>query len=406
MKKTLIALSLAYTFQIIAQEPSNDLNCCTPEPKKCIDCECYTPPYYNLQCDCGVFVAVDFLYWFGKETGLIYALKNETVELSPVFIGNNNVAPFQVAPRTFKWMEESWDPGVRVGLGFSESRDGWDLFFTWTYFHTEKRQSISVKDNFSLSANNFPLEESLISPWVTPELSPGTSNVLDFFNVIKAKWRLNFNVFDLELGRNYWLSPCFSMRPYIGLRGGWTKTLFTNQPILDLIVGPTEIFGIHDIPFTNHFWGAGLLGGFQPNWHFGCGFSLFGNADLALLWGRFESKRKETAIITITSPSTSLDEREPLGESKSEFSQMQAIIDLGIGLRWESTYCCDRYRFALDLGWEHHIWFDHNHRMQLRGQFEQDNVVGSQNGVSFVDFDETYGNLTLAGLTVRARFEF
>jgi len=42
---------------------------------------------------------------------------------------------------------------------------------------------------------------------------------------------------------------------------------------------------------------------------------------------------------------------------------MLATPELGIGLRWEETWCCDRYRTSLDLVWEHHLIFDYNHRV-------------------------------------------
>ena len=28
---------------------------------------------------------------------------------------------------------------------------------------------------------------------------------------------------------------------------------------------------------------------------------------------------------------------------------------------WEEYWCCEEYRSTVDIGWEHHIWFDHNH---------------------------------------------
>ena len=95
MKKELLALSLLTTPCLIAQsdyestptlrpmpmyeetgQPDSDSEsccsdscscnsccctpCCVPQPKKCIDCECYTPQYYDLQCDWGLFLTADF----------------------------------------------------------------------------------------------------------------------------------------------------------------------------------------------------------------------------------------------------------------------------------------------------------------------------------------------------------
>jgi len=404
MKKTLLALSLACTTQMIAgSDCSSDCcnnacePCCVPEPKKCIDCECYTPQYYDLQCACDFFITADFLYWFGKETGLSYALQGENVSLS---LGDD---PFNMPqPREVKWMKESWDPGVRVGIGGNDFCDGWDLYLYWTYFHTKKKQSTSIVGS----------DEFLLNPWLTfsslTDLLIATGSQDDNFvlneTVVSARWKLDFNTIDLELGRNYWLSESFSMRPYMGVRGGWTKTRFSTQ---EIIAGTSE-----ENPFSfaenanlkNKFWGAGLSGGFQPNWHLGCGFSIFGNADIALLWGCFDLDRNGS-YFSESEDSDDFAIDVDGGKSQSKFSAMQAILDLAAGLRYECTFCCDSYRFALDLGWEHHIWFDHNHRNQydtsLLPLLEGDDIF-----FTLDEYREIYGNLVLAGLVVRARFDF
>jgi len=424
MKKTLFALSLVCSSLVAEGMTPQDPcccpcePCCEPKPKKCIDCECYSPPFYDLQCDWGVFATVDFLYWFAKETGLTYALKTETVPSFTQTGGDiSSSSKLQVVPRKYKSMDEQWDPGFRVGLGLNGDCDGWDLYAHWTYFHTCNKRSTSVEDSI-FGAINFPLGKSLMSPWFNPgnssfgKTESQVSNDIHFFTKIKAKWRLNYNVIDLEMGRKYWLSQCMSMRPFMGIRGAWTRIHFSTTPSFDS-VGLSEGKPIlneasYKVRFKNRFWGVGLLGGFQPDWHFGCGFSLFGNVDFALLWGDFDIKRKENTNVFLTNQQGDFALiTDDLGTSKNAFSAMQAILDLGIGLRWESNFCQDRYHLGLDLGWEHHIWFDHNHRFQLRGSFESDDtIIDEIFGLSFQHFDETYGDLVLGGLTARLRFDF
>jgi len=432
MKKTLFALSLASSFltaeEMTSQGPDYNSQgtdcypcepcgpCCEPKPKKCIDCECYSPPFYDLQCDWGMFATVDFLYWFAKETGLTYALKTESPD-SKFSLGAQSGVLNQVAPRKYKSMDEEWDPGFRAGLGLNSDCDGWDLYAHWTYFHTCNKRSTSVKDT-TFEFINFPLGKSLISPWFNPGNSAGktlspNSNDIHFFTKITAKWRINYNVLDLEIGRKYWLSQYMSMRPFMGIRGACTRIHFSTNPSSESVVDIKTVLLSNEtsykIRFKNRFWGVGLLGGFQPDWHFGCGFSLFGNVDIALLWGDFDIKRKENTSsfsTVLTEPIFALTAGD-LGTSKNAFSAMQAILDLGVGLRWESNFCQDRYHLGIDLGWEHHIWFNHNHRFQLRGSFESDaDVAPDRQGLSFQHFDETYGNLVLGGPTARLRFDF
>lgn len=409
MKGSLAALTLATTTMNLGIAD----DCCCP-PKPCIDCECYSPPTYDLECAWGGYIAVDFLYWFAKETGLTYAIENQTV------IGVRNTPAqgtlFLASPVKYFEMEESWDPGFRVGIGYTSECEGWDLRGTWTYFHTKEKSKTTVDFPLEIGVP-FPANKSLSSPWtfVGFTLRPPTSEIssdTQFFNRIEAEWKLDLNLLDLEVGRSYWLSRCISMRPYFGVRGGWTKTDFFTQPSNSVSeegsIFTTSLDSLDHLKFNNRFWGWGFVGGMQPRWHFGCGFSLFGTLDAALLWGKYTIKRKEKSSFSLLVETTSdvlttLDV--DFANAKNSFTGMQAILDLGAGLSWDQNFCCDRYRFGLDLGWEHHIWFDHNHRHQIRGSFE-DIDSNFNTFVSYGNVDETYGNLVFAGLTVRARFEF
>ena len=78
---------------------------------------------------------------------------------------------------------------------------------------------------------------------------------------------------------------------------------------------------------------------------------------------------------------------------------MTPIIDLAIGFRWDETWCCDQYRTTLDLGWEHHIWFDQNHRNKNLNNFTNGDVSG------FGTYSETTGDLGLGGFVLRLRLD-
>ena len=56
-----------------------------------------------------------------------------------------------------------------------------------------------------------------------------------------------FNIFDWELGRNFWVSKALSLRPFLGLKGGWIHqsihTKWQNPTRVNPRKGPL-------IPFT------------------------------------------------------------------------------------------------------------------------------------------------------------
>ncbi|NGX59139.1 MAG: hypothetical protein KR126chlam3_00286 [Chlamydiae bacterium] len=134
---------------------------------------------------------------------------------------------------------------------------------------------------------------------------------------------------------------------------------------------------------------------------------------MALLWGEYENKKREKYQVNISSQETqeSIPTPIPTKQSKSEFFQMNAILDLAIGLRWEENWCCDQYRSTVDIGWKHHIWFDHNHRIKT-SDFLDEKFVNIGKGFptklakGFRTYDEVTSNLSYGGLVVRLRFDF
>lgn len=369
--------------------------CCVPEPKKCIDCECYTPQYYDLQCDWGAFFTVDFLYWYARESNLAYASKVQSL------ITTTDIPDVQsqiFVPKTYEHLDTAWDPGVRVGLGWNSCCDGWDTYLHWTYFQNNKNASTSVPSNFGFSdfipGNG---EFALLNPWLNASLhGPHDAQI---FDAISAKWRLRFNNIDLEFGRKYWLSKCFTLRPYTGLRGAWTNTRFSTNSFRQ--PSNSTLSQEFQNQFTNKYWGVGFIGGLQPNWHFCSNFILFANFDGSLIWGKAEMNGYESQ----TETEDSLLTNSYSNSANDNFFKMQAILDLALGLRWEETWCCDRYRTTLDLGWEHHIWLNHNTRTKTMDYFQLDE------GTSFLangyrTFTEETTDTMFGGFVLRARFDF
>ena len=430
MKKQLLALSLITT-GLIADNRSNTMTsqqsgacttccctpccckpCCVPKPKKCIDCECYNPMFYDLQCDCGFFASVDFLYWYARETNLSYALD----VFGCAKDAGSSTSDVIFSAKSFKNLDTAWDPGFRVGIGWNDGCDGWDYYLNWTYIHNSEKSSISVPNTYALNGVSIFLpdvnEYALINQWVNPGVfpTPGTSpdNLQPVtFDSIKAKWEMNLNWVDLELGRKYWTSACFNIRPYVGIRGLWNRVSFRTKgsrtsPLAADVASAPLVFKDR---FKTRMWGVGMTGGFQPAWYFCQNFVLFGNMDISLLWGEFEVKKKENYqdINAISGETVNWDTS---NAGHNSFFQMTPMLDVALGLRWEDTWCCDQYRSAFDVAWEHHTLFDQNHRFKLVDFFASEGGSTIRQGSGFRTFDEATGNLDLGGLVIRLRVDF
>jgi len=87
--------------------------CCAPKPKKYIECECYTPAFYDLQCDWKAFLSGEFLYWYASESNLPH-----TGVFTPIedFFDSTNT---EARPISIYFLDVKWKTGFRVGLGFN-----------------------------------------------------------------------------------------------------------------------------------------------------------------------------------------------------------------------------------------------------------------------------------------------
>jgi hypothetical protein len=378
MKKQLLALSMIATSGLMAGNSSATYenmqqDCCSPccnNPRPCVDSECYIPAFHNLQCDCGFFFDVEFLYWYSRQNTAPYARRFELISDG----SETSTPPSTVeVTRSLATLDESWDPGVRVGLGWNMGCDGWDLSLFWTYYKNTSSESFSIPEfagDYPISLGDFGIEV----------FAPTFGDTINAFSSLRSKWTNRFNEIDFVLGKKVWWSHCFAIRPYAGLRGAWTRTRFEING-QDGPKGDSNYLKQVSNRFEDKIWGVGFVGGIDPTFYFTDCFAIYANLGFSVQWGKFEEKN--TGSVYIENDNTSGINANYSNNYSFEYYLMSSILDTGLGLRWESTWCDCQYRSNFDIGWEHHIWMPHSGR------------------VGDVNADLGYG-----GLVVRVRFDF
>ena len=98
------------------------------------------------------------------------------------------------------------------------------------------------------------------------------------------------------------------------------------------------------------FLGIGPLFGVEGDYPIRCGFSLYGNVAIGVLYGRFHVRSKHTRVF---------DTGINIDHLSKHLQAYQPVVDVGVGVRWETCFCNCR-RLALQLGLEHHRYFNHN----------------------------------------------
>jgi hypothetical protein len=376
-----------------------------------------------MQCDMGFSVEADFLYWFARENNMPYSMTIQNQYLDPSVTGLS--APTAYAPTNANQLGTKWSPGFRIGLGWNTNHDGWDAKLTWTWYQNHKSGSSSA-DFAALGGaeiSDVPAvgSSALINAWVNQSMIyaaayEGDNEIQITFDDVSASWRLHLNQIDFEWGRKSWVSKHTTLRPYAGIRGAWKTTTFqthstaTRNNVLNSTASATSVDRDFKDKFKDRQWGLGIVAGLQPNWYFGCDnqFSIYANVDAALIYGKLKSEKRESysQVVGATASDASDADFHSIDfsdEFENRFWNLIPIIDLGLGLSWVDYWCNDQYRFELDIGWEHHVWFNTAQRIVTNDGLDNE---GFDANYTFASYDKQDSDLTFGGLVVRVKFDF
>lgn len=301
---------------------------------------------YNL------FITGDFLYWKATENGLTFAV--EADHHSGDFLSGK----LKLIDPSFRW-----DCGFRLGAGFNIPHGQWDIYVNWTRLLTGAHKHVRAS-----------ADGGLLPVWAFPA---GQLNI-GLVSEAKAFWKLHLNIIDVELGKEFYVGKKLSLRPHLDVR-----TVFVNQHYtVDYNgINPT-IFD--QIKIRGNYWGVGPRAGIDMQWNIWKGFSIYGNADISLVYGEFNIHEKEEAP---SLPDNQLSFRE-------EMHMARAISGLGIFLGWDHMFGHDEYHFGILAGWEQLMFFEQNQFFRFLDPFYQGSIVSNQ------------GDLMLQGLTISARIDF
>lgn len=303
----------------------------------------------------------DWLYWKAQEEGLDYSVQGTDLEVAGTAFVALRGKPHQVSP--------NYHSGYRLSADVVFPHDVWDAKLIWTRYQNHKSDTTSL------------IEDLEVWPVYLNSVNLNAAG-----DEAKAKWKLNFNVLDLELGRSFFIAKHLSLRPFVAFEAAWIEqTLHTKLYDVDALGG----FSTSLITGNNHnkFKGYGLRAGVDSKWPVAWGLSLFANLSYSLLSSVFDiSQFEKNADHT---PRTHLDDT--LHVTTQNF-QMAG------GVNWEMLFYKERLSLNLHVGWEQQVWFDQN---QLNMFFSRGNP-GSYVGAT----ENQQGNLSLSGWTVGAKLGF
>lgn len=320
-------LAIASVGYAYGDNNDNNDNNNLPAYGECNDCYSCQPAC----CGCGNgFISAELLYWRPFVGGIDECGSGNFSET--IASDGRVISRFNGRARN---PDFDWDPGFRLGAGYEFACSNWGVAAFYTYFHSRSHGSNSHdSDSNSSESYGFDNREN------------------------RLRWNINFDLIDVVAGYEADVGSCFTFRPFIGLRGARIDQKVHRGHFQssgdNFSTSSNDYFSTNRNHFggKNHekFTGVGPLVGIEADWNVWCGFRLYANASTSWLYGKFRVRLNEF---------DNFDYFDDFCHIRKNLDATLANFDAGLGIRWETCFCGDM-RLFLQLGLEHHQYFNYN----------------------------------------------
>lgn len=207
-----------------------------------------------------------------------------------------------------------------------------------------------------------------------------TTNVTNPNRNGSAKYKINYNLGDLDLGRMFKVSKRLNMRPHAGIRALWF-TQKAEVTFSDAYVNRTG--GL--LMTKNQSTLVGLEGGVDMLWKLGSQFSIYANATMSSLVNPLKASFYSYNVSNST----------PVPTEVRYFRNTRITnnLDVMLGLRWDKNFSNDNFHLGINLGYEQHSYWNMT--------YATNSSVSGFDGLGFSDT-----SFNLQGIALGMRFDF
>ncbi len=271
----------------------------------------------------------DVLVWSAQETCSDWAFVVAPKFISPPaapFTGNFDAVLTAV--------NFDWNAGLRTGISYTIERDRWDTRLYYTWYHTSGSSHLNSQPGLVIQSQFIATDFLLTLP--TFSLA---------FESAKIKWDISFNMFNWDLGRIFYLGESLSLRPHIGLQGGWIDQHISADWFHSNSTTPYDARET----IRHHFWGIGPEVGANTKWNFWKNsqhaLSIYGDFAQVFMWGHwsFDEVAHTTAdVMTIN--------------TQPDRNMGSLTFQSSTGFVWDARFNKNRSIFTFKLGYEFQLW--------------------------------------------------
>lgn len=270
------------------------------------------------QCECswGIEAAGEALCLQLFEEGLSYAIQSDVRQSIGGVDGTPGGAILNVEPR--------WQAGYRVMIGYAPNVTFRLVWMSVDADRVDRATSDLSQPGIGLQGTWIPAVDQSV-----------------LYSSARFRWIVDFDALDVEVGKQYAVSPSLSFNPICSLRG------------VRIDQGFQAFYGSSDqVHAMNDFEGLGPRIGVSSIWGFGPQWELFASASASLLYGRFTTHYGfSTPTLPMGLLLNDIDERMKTQVANAEFS---------FGFGWSRCLSNGRWHVGIRLSYEAHLFWDQN----------------------------------------------
>lgn len=230
----------------------------------------------------------------------------------------------------------NWSSGVRLAVGkYLPYHDLWDLNFVGTYYYSTADRKTKISD---------PLRERINSLWNAPFFSIPLQST--------ENWRLNYFTTDVNLGRQFLLTPNLQIHPFIGARAAFIFQDYKVRYDSAVSISKSDFEQVKLTVKNEHgFWAGGPRIGTDLAYHFGRGWSFLASVSGSFFYARYSIVEKMVGITP-----TSFVRPYHLSVKDSD-TLLRTNLEGSIGIEWEKWVRDHSVRIAPSFQVEASEWF-------------------------------------------------
>lgn len=343
-------------------EPCQELPM-TGEP---CNCAYNAPARIDPACGWNTWISGSFIYWKAQEKGLDLGYHREI---------NTTTTPHEVYTTVLNFGGK-YLPGFKVEAGISTKRDDWAIYLEYTRLKGNNSTSYTTAET--------TLNDLVFSNW----------GIRDYYfgkHVTKSKWNLDYNMFNCQLGRPYYVGKKVIFKPNFGLQGGWItqKLNMTTSGVNSVAITQTaagQLSGVSTNSYKLSSWCIGPRVELNTDWLLCRNFRIVANTAGSLVYQNFKNRGHESAVFSDAT-------KDNITYLYNKTSRLNPNVECELGLGYGSYFSNNEWHFDLAVSYDFHYFWGQN----LMG-YTVDYITHTDSS--------DIGELRMHGLTIAVKLDF